>query len=66
MSWLNAHESYVMETITRDRVEELRSTLDIATEYEHDGARADARPDPRPRSTARVVFCPQALAKGSR
>ena len=33
MGWLDAHESYVMEIIARDRVEELRSTVEVATAY---------------------------------
>lgn len=31
MSWFDAHESYVIEMVVRDRVEELRSTIDRAT-----------------------------------
>ena len=41
MSWLNAHESYVMETIARDRLEELHSMRDLATDTEPVGAPAD-------------------------
>jgi hypothetical protein len=61
MSWFDAHESYVIETVVRDRVEELHSTLDRAT----------ARPagsDETPRAipeTGGVMAC-RALAKASR
>jgi hypothetical protein len=44
MSWLNANEYFVMETAVRDRVDDLRSTLDVVL------AGADGEPgdDPPP------------------
>ena len=68
MGWLDAHESYVMEIITRDRVDELRSTVDAeAARTEHSTApEAAADPDPRFRPIAGVALCAHALAKASR
>jgi hypothetical protein len=64
MAWLDAHESYVMEIIARDRVDELRSTADGATAHiQRTTAPAPVVPDAR---TARVILCPRALAKASR
>ena len=31
MSWLDAHECFVMDVVVRDRMEDLRSTIDVAT-----------------------------------
>ena len=31
MSWLDAHECFVMDIVVRDRMEDLRSTIDVAT-----------------------------------
>jgi hypothetical protein len=66
MSWLGAHESYVMEIIVRDRVDELRSMADVATDIEHRTAPAGVRPDARRKPTAGVALCPCVLAKASR
>ena len=66
MSWLNAHELYVMETITRDRIDELRSTLEFATHDEYPGAPSAALSDARATTANAVVLCPRALAKTSR
>ena len=67
MSWLNAHDSYVMEIIARDRVDELRSTIDVATAHtKRVTALAGAIPDAQHTTTEVVVLCPRALAKASR
>jgi hypothetical protein len=65
MSWLNAHESYVMETIARDRVEELHSTLDLATDTERIDAPADVQPAARPGLGGTAVLRRHTLAKAS-
>jgi len=67
MSWLDAHDAYVMEIIVRDRVEELRSTVDVATAHtERTTAPEAVDPDARHRSTAAVLLCSHPLAKASR
>jgi hypothetical protein len=67
MAWLDAHESYVMEIIARDRVDELRSTADGATAHiDRTTTPAAVVPDAQHRARARVTLCPQALAKASR
>jgi hypothetical protein len=67
MGWLDAHESYVIEIIARDRVEELRSTVEVATAYiECTAAPAAGAPDARHRTSAGVALCPLALMKASR
>jgi len=64
MGWLDAHESYVMEIIARDRVDELRSTVEVATmQIEPTAATAS---EARHRAGAGVALCPLALAKASR
>ena len=55
MSWLNANEYVVMETTVRDRVEELRATIDPPV------ARAEAREEPR-REVRACPFRPRHLA----
>jgi hypothetical protein len=32
MSWLDANEVFLMEVVSRDRVDDLRSTIDVSTE----------------------------------
>jgi len=67
MGWLDAHESYLMEIIARDRVDELRSTVEIAAaRSEFPAAPAAVVPDARQWSTASVALCPCALAKATR
>jgi hypothetical protein len=67
MSWLDAHDAYVMEIIVRDRVDELRSTVDVATAHtERTTAPEAVDPDARRRSTAAVFLCSHPLAKASR
>jgi len=31
MGWLDAHECFVMDIVVRDRMEDLRSAIDVAT-----------------------------------
>ena len=62
MSWFDAHESYVIETVVRDRVEELHSTLDRAQSDETPRADREARR----LCDAGVVLACRALAKASR
>jgi hypothetical protein len=62
MSWFDAHESYVIEMVVRDRVEELHSTLDRARSDETPPADREARRA----CDAGVVMACRALAKGSR
>jgi len=67
MGWLDAHESYVMEIIARDREDELRSTVEITPAHiERTTPAATAVPETRHRATAAMVLCPRALAKASR
>jgi hypothetical protein len=67
MGWLDAHESYVMEIIARDRVNELRSRVESApARSEFPAAPAAVVPDARHWSTEGVALCPCALAKASR
>ena len=67
MSWLDAHQSYILEAIVRDRVDDLRSTVDVATaRTERTTAPTGAVPDPRHAAPTDVVLCPRALAKASR
>jgi len=66
MGWLDAHESYVMEIIARDRVDELRSTVEVSRAHVERTAPPPAVvPDARGRASAGAV-CPLALAKASR
>ena len=49
MSWLDAHEVFLMEVVSRDRVEDLRLALALAKEPTEEPAepareRRDARP----------------------
>jgi hypothetical protein len=62
MSWFDAHESYVIEMVVRDRVEELHSTLDRARSDETPQADREAHR----RCDAGVVTACRALAKASR
>jgi hypothetical protein len=62
MSWFDAHESYVIEMVVRDRVEELQSTLDRAGSDETPRADREARR----LCDAGVVMPCRALAKASR
>ncbi len=62
MSWFDAHESYVIEMVVRDRVEELHSTLDRARSDETPPADREAR---RVCDEGTVMAC-RALAKASR
>ena len=64
MSWLNAHEAYIIERITRDREDALSVAIDVATDTEPTGIPSDAVRESRPKAAA--VFCPHALAKASR
>ena len=67
MGWLDAHESYVMEIIARDREDELRSTVEITTA--HIGPTtppAPPLPETRHKATGAMALCPHALAKPSR
>lgn len=32
MSWLDANEVFLMDVVSRDRVDDLRSTIDVSTE----------------------------------
>ena len=67
MGWLDAHESFVMEIIARDRVDELRSTVELATApSEFLAAPAAVAPDARHWSAADVALCPCALPTASR
>ena len=50
MSWLDAHECFVMDIVVRDRMEDLRSTIDVATApTEATVATTGAVPDIAPR-----------------
>ena len=65
MGWLDAHESYVMEIFARDRMVELRSTVEMTRpNIEHRTAAAEVLPDTRHGASA--ALCPLALAKASR
>lgn len=67
MGWLDAHEFYVMDFVARDRVDELRATVDVATVHtERTTEPAPVIPDQRHRATAPVGVCPRALARASR
>ena len=68
MGWLDAHESYVMEIIARDRVDDLvRSTVEMTpARSDVPAAPAAVVPDARLWSTPGVAVCPCALAKASR
>ena len=67
MGWLDAHESFVMEIIARDRVDELYSTVEIATaSIERTAAPPAVVADAQPRTRAGMALCPHALAKASR
>ena len=68
MGWLDAHESYVMEIIARDRVDELRSTVEVTTAHIERTAvpTGGATTDARYGTSAGVALCPVALAKASR
>ena len=64
MGWLDAHESFVLEILARDRVDELYSTVEVATaSVERTGAPPAVVADARHRAMA---LCPHALAKASR
>jgi hypothetical protein len=62
MSWFDAHEAYVIETVVRDRVEELHASLDRAGSDETPRAIREARRV----CDAGVVMACRALAKASR
>jgi hypothetical protein len=67
MGWLDAHELYVMDIVARDRLDELRATVEVATVHtEPTTEPAPAIPDQRYRATAPVGVCPRALARASR
>ena len=67
MSWLDAHQSYILEAIVRDRVDDLRSTVDVATaRTERTTAPTGAVPDPRHTAPTDAGLCPRVLAKASR
>ena len=67
MGWLDAHDSYVMEIIARDRVDELRSTVEITTAHiERTTAPAPVVPETRHKASGAMALCPHALAKASR
>jgi hypothetical protein len=67
MGWLDAHEFYVMDIVARDRVDELRAAIDVATVHtERTAEPAPVIPDQRHRATASVGVCPRALARASR
>jgi hypothetical protein len=67
MSWFDAHESYVIEMVVRDRVEELRSTIDRATARTAGSDEAPrAVPETRGVCDAGGVMACRALAKASR
>lgn len=67
MGWLDAHESFVMEIIARDRVEELYSTVEVAAaSVERTTAPPAVVADARHRARAGVGLCPHALAKAAR
>jgi hypothetical protein len=62
MSWFDAHESYVIDMVVRDRVEELHSTLDRAGSDETPRAVREAR---RVCDAGTAMAC-RPLAKASR
>jgi len=67
MGWLDAHESFVMEIIARDRVDELYSTVEVATaSTERTVAPPAVVAEARHRVRAGMAVCPRALAKASR
>jgi hypothetical protein len=67
MSWLDAHQSYIMETIVRDRVDDLRSTVDLAAaRTERTTAPTAPVPDPRHTAPTDAGLGPCVLAKASR
>jgi hypothetical protein len=67
MGWLDAHESYVMEIITRERVDELRSTVDVVPAHtERASAPAARDPDVRRRPAAAAFVCSHALTEAPR
>jgi hypothetical protein len=64
MSWLDAHESYVMEVVVRDRMDELHSAADGDITYtEQTITPADAASDARRAAPAGLVLCPRSLAR---
>jgi hypothetical protein len=69
MSWLDAHESYVMEVAVRDRMDDLHSAADGHISYteqtstEQTTTPAGAASDGRRASPANLVLCPRALAR---
>jgi len=68
MSWLDAHECFVMDIVVRDRMEDLRSTIDVATApTEATVATTRAAPDARGADGAGVArVCLRAPAKTPR
>jgi hypothetical protein len=67
MSWFDAHESYFIAMVVRDRVEELRSAIDRAmarTAGSDETPRA--LPEARAVCDASVEMACRALAKASR
>lgn len=67
MGWLDAHEFYVMDVVARDRADELRAAVDVATVHtERTTEPAPVIPDQQHRATAPVGVCPRALARASR
>jgi hypothetical protein len=66
MGWLDAYESYVMDFIARDRVDELRSAVEVTTARIEPTAPAAVVSDARHRATTGVALRPHALAKASR
>jgi len=68
MSWLDAHECFVMDIVVRDRMEDLRSTIDVATApTEAPVATTGAVPDARGADRAGVArVCLRAPTKTSR
>ena len=70
MSWLDAHESYVMEVVVRDRMDDLHAaaadgniSYTEQTYPEQTTTPAGADSDGRRASPAELVLCPRALAR---
>ena len=65
MSWLDAHESYVMEFVVRDRMDDLHSAADRGdiTSTEQTTTPSRAASDGRRAGPADLVLCPSALAR---
>jgi hypothetical protein len=63
MSWLNAYESFFIDVLVRDRLNDLLSTIDVATARSEQTDETRAVPDAGP---ACGWVCRRAVAEASR